>query len=194
MPAQPLMLHEREEIRVGIERSRRGSRDSQKAGTDSLAPRGDHERRAVQHLLVRSLVATARSRFVDRSGDPAAEFSTRPTRLAWLYAGAGIGLLLGVNAWFKRSDIALYKTLGASPWQTASLFTLQGILLISAAWAVATPGLLLAHRSQIIDFPSAGSVSLRATALAAFAGAAAQSGFHVLAALGGTSDQIRQRI
>jgi len=57
-------------------------------------------------------VATPLVRLDEFSRDPLAELASRPTRFGWVLAGMVIALTVWVMAWFRRSDIGLYRALG----------------------------------------------------------------------------------
>lgn len=71
-------------------------------------------RTSSQPIVVTSLLEDDRLR-----QSPGAQYLARPTRLAWLAAGAVLGLGYAVVLWFRRAEVALYRTVGMSRPATA---------------------------------------------------------------------------
>lgn len=57
-------------------------------------------------------IAAPLVRLDEFSRDPVAELASRATRFGWVLAGLVIALTVWVMAWFRRSDIGLYRALG----------------------------------------------------------------------------------
>jgi hypothetical protein len=77
--------------------------------------------------------------------DPIAAFHERPNRYAWAATGVMVGTMFWLITWFRRSEVALYRTVGSSRSQTALIFALPSTLLIGAgAFIGALYGLYLA--------------------------------------------------
>lgn len=51
---------------------------------------------------------------------PLAAFQSRPTRFAWTAGGIAVGLVVTIIVWFRRPELALYRSLGA-PVSTVTL-------------------------------------------------------------------------
>lgn len=128
------------------------------------------------------------------SRTPAADFMQRPNRYAWLPAGIALGLVLSVAGWFKRAEIALYRTLGSGRLQTSALFTAQGGIIYFGSWALATALVAAQTVDSLSDFGADTFVlGARAGFLTAAVAVALQSPVFTLLAGGATAYQIKDR-
>lgn len=112
------------------------------------------------------------------SRDPSAEFARRVQARAWLPAAFILTLLFWLSAWFRRSEVGLYRavgTTGAGVWLVGQLEALIVVVVATASgflWAGSI------HVAQAADFPTgdqmfiafrtSASASLLALALAPF--------------------------
>ncbi|MFO7549457.1 MAG: hypothetical protein R6X29_11410 [Acidimicrobiia bacterium] len=62
--------------------------------------------------------------------DPVAAFHGRPTRYAWAAAGSVVGIMIWLITWFRRSEMALYRTVGSSRGQTTLLYVIPSMVLV----------------------------------------------------------------
>lgn len=87
-------------------------------------------------LVVRPWVALG-----DFARDPVAELARRPERVAWIAGGAILTLLTWLGLWFRRSEISLYRILGAT--RTGLWFQMQ-VEVMLVLGAAGTAGYLWA--------------------------------------------------
>ncbi len=130
----------------------------------------------------------------DLTIDPTVAYETRATREGWLVVGLVLGGILAIVGWFKRPEIALYRTLGSGPIQTAAIFSAQGTVLYSGAWLVSV--LLLGLRALVASpRPPIDALVLgaRAGLLTALVGMVAQVIAFVALSSGATVRQIKDR-
>ncbi len=126
--------------------------------------------------------------------DPARDFAARSNRQSWIAIGSVLGLLLAVVAWFKRADIALYKSLGFGKLLVGCMYSIQGSIVLVAAAVVAGPMTVMWAVLSYGEIPiAAAMLALRIGALACLVGAALQSAIFVLTAAGATSTQLKER-
>lgn len=78
---------------------------------------------------------------------PLAQYQQRATKNMWLLVGAGLGLLFALVLWFRRAEVALYRTVGVSRLGTAVVhggqcapFLAIGMLAGTLAGLIATTG------------------------------------------------------
>jgi hypothetical protein len=126
--------------------------------------------------------------------DPQEAFHTRPTKFAWLVGGVAIGLLLTLVLWFRRSEIALYRTVGSSAGQTALLLGTPYVILVAmGAVGGVLLGLYLHGLAAPLSLPLYGAALRQATLMASTA-----TLITIAAALatsaGNISDYIRQKL
>lgn len=76
-------------------------------------------------VVTRPLLADDRFR-----ADPIDLFRSRPTRHAWLLVGMTISVLVSLIIWSRRSELALYRTVGASVGQVVIVFASPYVLLV----------------------------------------------------------------
>lgn len=110
--------------------------------------------------------------------DPIVVFHRRPTKYAWAAAGIVVGMIFWLITWFRRSEIALYRTVGSSRSQTALIYLLPALILIAGGVLigalsgvylhglrspVTATGILVAARQALLMFSSASLVILLGT-------------------------------
>ena len=62
--------------------------------------------------------------------DPVTVFAARSTRYAWAASGVIVGVVVWLIIWFRRSEMALYRTVGSSRGQTTLIFVLPYMALM----------------------------------------------------------------
>lgn len=126
--------------------------------------------------------------------NPVADFDQRPNRFAWFPAGVSLGLVFAVVGWFKRSEIALYRTLGSGIAQTAVIFVAQGVVILIGAWLFSTSVMAITFVEALDNFgQDPMRLGLRSGLLASLLGVALQTPVLVLLARGETAYQIKDR-
>lgn len=64
--------------------------------------------------------------------DPQRAFDERPTSRAWVAAGLCIAVIFGLVLWFRRSEIALYRSVGASRAVCVATFAGPASVIVAA--------------------------------------------------------------
>lgn len=101
-------------------------------------------------------IAAPLIRLDEFSRDTLAELAERPTRYGWILAGAVIALTVWVMAWFRRSDIGLYRALGTRTsgltiiGSAEALIPLVAGAVVGTMWGVVVAG-ILAGESMAAD-------------------------------------------
>jgi hypothetical protein len=111
--------------------------------------------------------------------DPAAEFSTRPTRSGWIWAGATGSLFYWLLAWMRRGEYALYAALGVPWYGRVVMAGVESFILSAAAfvagllWAMLVAeigGRVLTPDQQYLMLRTSASAILPPTALGTLSG------------------------
>ncbi|MCB1247051.1 MAG: hypothetical protein KDB69_07295, partial [Acidimicrobiia bacterium] len=101
-------------------------------------------------------IAAPLIRLDEFSRDPLAELAERPTRYGWILAGAVIALTVWVMAWFRRSDIGLYRAFGTRTSGLTIIGSVEAIVplvvgaIVGTMWGVVVAG-ILAGESMAAD-------------------------------------------
>lgn len=124
----------------------------------ALAPAAFDQGLVVTNALVPDPDSTERfGPFTSRgtAQPPSDELLARGHRWAWGGAGLALGLLLGIELWARRSEIALIRSIGATARSTVALYMVErlfvlwfglvvgfaaGLLVMSSRLAAPTPG------------------------------------------------------
>ncbi len=108
------------------------------------------------------------------SRDPAAEFAGRAQRDGWIAAGAVVGAVFWLMAWFRRSELGLYMALGTPRPAVAFGQSIEGCVLVGAGWLLALVYAMAVHvaidrpleaEQAFIAARTSGSAALLALAL-----------------------------